>query len=66
MQIGELNSFDFSWISNDFTVLLLRLNKQIWLKLLVDKLFRITFRFNFSNVDISASIYPPLKQNPPL
>ena len=28
--------------------------------------FRITLRPNFSNVNTSACIYPPLKQNPPL
>jgi hypothetical protein len=30
--------------------------------LFLDKWFRITLRFNFSNVSITASIYPPLKQ----
>jgi hypothetical protein len=34
--------------------------------LFLDKWFRITLRFNFSRVNISASIYPPLKQKPPL
>jgi hypothetical protein len=42
-----------------------------WLYKLVVKLFlvtrfRITLRVNFSNVNTSACIYPPLKQNPPL
>ena len=31
-----------------------------------DALNAITFRVNFSDVNIAASIYPPLKQNPPL
>ena len=31
-----------------------------------DSSFRITLRVNVSNVNISASIYPPLKQNAPL
>jgi hypothetical protein len=29
------------------------------LTLFLDMWFRITLRFNFSNVNISASIYPP-------
>ena len=31
-----------------------------------DRRFHITLRVNISNVNISAGIYPPLKQNPPL
>ena len=31
-------------------------------KLFLDKWFRITLRFNFSKVNISASIYPPLNK----
>jgi hypothetical protein len=31
-----------------------------------DRRFHITLQVNVSNVNISASIYPPLKQNPPL
>jgi hypothetical protein len=33
---------------------------------LVDTRFRITLRVNVYNVNISANIYPPLKQNAPL
>ena len=46
--------------SNTIYLILLLFN------LFVDKWFRITLRFHFSNVIIAARIYPPLKQNPPL
>ena len=40
--------------------------RKIFLKLFLVTRFRIKLRLNFSNVNTSACIYPPLKQSPPL
>jgi hypothetical protein len=55
-----------SWHVSAVLVFKLQNTFIFFLSAFVDSRFRITLRVNVYNVNISANIYPPLKQNAPL